>query len=60
MDRIKASGVATWGSGGKSAPLTARNLPKIGEKRQKIRKKWEKREKEEKSGSFFHFAPPDR
>ena len=45
------------GQGGQSALLTAKNLPKLGKKREKIRKK---REKEEKSGRNFHFAPPDR
>ena len=40
--------------------MTAKNLPKIWKKREKIRKKWEKIGKEEKSGRFFHFAPPDR
>ena len=48
-------------------PLTAKNLPKIGKKRGKInQEKLGKMysgkigTKEEKSGSFFHFAPPDR
>ena len=44
--------------------LTAKNLPKIGKKKEKIGKKRGKigknRGKEEKSGRFFHFAPPDR
>ena len=68
------SGVATAGQGGQSAPLTkkiaenrekegalcpplTKKLPKIGKKRGKSGKKWEK---EEKSGRFFHFVPPDR
>ena len=49
---------------GQSASLTAKNLPKIGKKREEIKKKREKEgqnlEKEEKSGRFFQFAPPDR
>ena len=52
-------------------PLTAKNLPKIGKKREKNQEKEGKnqektgkkrtnREEKAKSGSFFHFAPPDR
>ena len=40
------SGVATWGQGGRVPPLTARNLPTIGKKREKIRKNRGKKEKE--------------
>ena len=58
------SGVATGASRGKSAPLTVKNLPKIWKRREQIGKKRVKEgknwEKEEKSGRFFHFAPPDR
>ena len=57
------SGVA-HGGGGRVPPLTAKNLPKIGEKRGKMRKNRGKRGKigkiRQKSGRFFHFAPPDR
>ena len=60
-----SSAVATWGvKGGRVPPLTAKNLPKIGKKRENIREKMGKEgkhwEKEEKSGRFFLFAPPDR
>ena len=41
------SGVATGGSRGRVPPLTAKNLPKIWKKREKIRKN---REREEESG----------
>ena len=68
------SGIATGGARGKSATLTAKKMPKIGEKSfplflsifplfsdqensgkkgGEIGKKWQK------SGRFFHFAPPD-
>ena len=44
-----------WGGkGGRVPPLTAKNLPKNQEKEGKIGKK------RQKSGKFFHFAPPDR
>ena len=61
----KVQGVATGWSRGQIAPLTAKICQKSG-KRETERKteKWGKdgknREKEEKSGRFFHFAPPDR
>ena len=52
------SGIATGGvKVGQSAPLTAKNLPKIGKTEKKRR---ENQDKEEKSGRFFHFVPPDR
>ena len=59
------SDVATRGPwGGRVPPLTAKNLPKIREKREKSGKIGKKEEKigkkRQKSGSFFHFAPPDR
>ena len=44
------------GDRGQSAPLAAKNLPKIVKKGEK-RKIWKKKQK---SGSFFHFTPPDR
>ena len=52
-----------WGGrGGRVPPLTAKNLPKNREKEGK--KNREKRgkigKKSQKSGRFFHFAPPDR
>ena len=47
------SGIATGESRGQSAPLDSKNFAKIGKKREKIRKKWEK---EEKSGRFFHLS----
>ena len=58
------NGVATGGQGGRVPPLTAKNLSKIGKKRETIRKNREKRgrigKKRQKSGRFFHFAPRDR
>ena len=58
------SGVATGGHGGRVPPLTAKNLPKIGEKREKSLKNREKRGKIEKKrqtpGGFFHYTSPDR
>ena len=42
-------------------PQTAKNLPKIGEKEGKNQEKRGKiGKKRQKSGRFFHFAPPDR
>ena len=35
-------------------------MSKIGKKRGGMGKERKNREKEEKSGRFFHFAPPDR
>ena len=73
--RQATSDITTGGQGGQSAPLIAKNSPKIGKKREKNQAKMGKRgkkrekirkkegkigKKEEKSGSFFHFAPPDR
>ena len=55
---------------GAECPLTAKKLPKIGEKRGKRGKKSGKEgktgkggkigKKRQKSGRFFYFAPPDR
>ena len=45
------------GQGGRVPPLTAKNLPKIGKNRKKREKIGKNRQN---SGSFFHFAPPDR
>ena len=58
-------GSHSGGGGGMGAvcPPTAKNLAKIGKKREKIRKNQEKEGqigKRGKSGRFFHFAPPDR
>ena len=53
-----------WGcNGGRVPPLTVKKLPKIGKKRGKIKKNWEKRgeiggKKGQKSGRFVHYAPP--
>ena len=46
------SGVAAGGSRGQSAPLTKKNLPKIGEKREKIRKNGKQRKNQEGSFTF--------
>ena len=57
------SGVATGESrGGRVPPLTAKNLPNIGKKREKIMQNRGKKEKNwgkkrQKSGRFFHFPP---
>ena len=60
--RPSCSGVATGvARGGRVPPLTAKNLPKLGKKSGKIGKKRGKiRKKRQKSGNFFHIAPPDR
>ena len=42
------------------SPFTAKNLPKIGKRGRKSGKEEANQAKEEKSGRFFHFAPPDR
>ena len=51
----------TGGSKGAECPLDsekcAKNQEKVGENHKKEGKHWEK---EEKSGRFFHFAPPAR
>ena len=39
------------GQGGRVPPLTAKNLPKIGKKRDKIRKIWKKEEKSGRKGT---------
>ena len=47
-----------WGvKGGRVPPLNAKNVPKIGKKREKSGKI---RKKRQKSRRFFHFASPDR
>ena len=57
-------GVATGWSRGQIAPLTAKFAKNQEKERERKTEKWGKegknREKEEKSGRFFHFAPPDR
>ena len=65
---MHCSGVATGGHGGQSATPDSEKIAKNWEKNQeklgKKRKNWEEkakiRKKRQKSGRFFHFAPPDR
>ena len=69
MSQKQTSSVASGGKGAEYPPTT-KNLPKRGknlgksgknqEKRWKIRKKRKNQEERQKSGRFFHFAPPDR
>ena len=59
------SGVATGvARGGQSATPDSEKMPKIGKNQEKFTKNREKRGKigkrSQKSGSSFHFAPPDR
>ena len=55
---------AISGVGGQSAPLDSekftKNRKKEGENQEKAGKRGKIWKKEEKSGRFFHFAPPDR
>ena len=46
------------GQGGQSATPDSEKFAKNREKSGKKRKDWE--EKKQKSGRFFHFAPPNR
>ena len=58
------SGVATGGSRGQSATPDsekfAKNLEKEGKNQEKSGKRGRIGKKRQKSGRFFHFAPPDR
>ena len=57
-----------WGGkGGRVPSLTTKKSPKIGKKEKNQEKSGKNRgkkgkigKKRQKSGSFFHFAPPDR
>ena len=50
IQQLCICGIATGVKGGRVPPLTAKNLPKIGKRGEKIRKNWEKREKLRKKG----------
>ena len=65
------SGIASiGGKGGRVPPWQQKNCQKSGKRGEKIRKKEEKlgkiekkrenQEERQKSGRFFHFAPPDK
>ena len=68
---MTTSGVANTGGKGYSVPLDSEKFPKNLKKEGKNQEKSEKRGKKsgkrgkietkrQKSGRFFHFAPPDR
>ena len=47
-----------WGGkGGRVPPLTAKNMPKIGEKQEKSGKNQKKREEKAKIGKFLSLCP---